>query len=232
MRFRAGRKRVFSNDRIEYGIVEKLSIQGDYLYAIVRHEGIVYANEALEIRNTETDLFGSNGTPEHLLLLADVLIPTDILPGMITMDYKFFIGKKVEVVVTENKEPRIVLLSRAASFIPSRGVQTSDLSLIRSVAGTREITNAGKKELRNLGYTSEEIDAILSEKYVDISTDEDILMYGNEESWHIDQQKDPKNNNYKNMKKISNFTFVSGLTGKQQRTKSCYLPILSIGGKV
>lgn len=231
MRFKAGRKRTFKNDTIEYGIVEKLSIQGDYLYAIVRHEGIVYANEAGEFRNTDTDLFGANGTPEQLLILADVLIPTDIIPAMVSVDYKFFIGKKVEV-VTSNDEPRIVLLSRIASSLPARGIQSSDLNMARSASGSRSITNRGRTELGNIGYSSERVDAILLEKYIDISTDADILTYGNEEMWHIDYEKDPKNKNYKDMKKISNFSFVSGLTGKQKKTKSCYLPILSIGGKV
>ena len=230
MELKAGERREFKNDTIEYGIVEKLSIQGDFLYAIIRREGTVHANEAGKLVRSNTELLGANGTPEQMLTLAEVLIPTDIIPGMVNMKIDFFIGRKVEV-ITNSGIPRIALLSRSSSSSPSRKMLISDITNVRTTSTNRELTSGGREILKGKGYKDEQLSSVTKEKYIDISTGPDILSYGVEQTWDIDLQKDSKNKERKDMSKISNFKYVSGLKGKPQKSKTCYLPILSIGGK-
>ena len=226
------RRRVSKSEVIEYGIVEKVSLQGDYLYAVVRSEGIPYQDEDGRIIFRDTYLFGSNGVPEQELLLADVLIPTDILPSMVTMDFKFFIGKKVEVII-DGRTPRVVLLSRCASFLPARKVSVSDIQTAREFNTGRQMGQSAKRYLNGIGFDEKHVDALLSEKYIDIANlDRDILTYGANLQWDVVLESDDKNKTRQDMSKKSNFSYVSGLTGGQMTTKSCYIPVLSIGGKV
>jgi len=231
MRIKAGKPRVNIGDTSEYGIVEKLSIQGDFLYAVVRKEGIFYRDEEDKLVNYKTELFGSNGVPEQELTLAEVLIPTDLLPAMITMDINFFIGKKIEVIIN-NGFPRMALLSRVTSTYNPRGISSMDINEARTSSETLALESKGKTFLSESGYGSERVNSISKEKYIDISGSQSILRYGIEQSWDLDIQKDNKNKSDKDMSEISNFKFVSGLRGKPLKTKNCYIPILSIGGKV
>ena len=231
MEIKVGEERAFKNDIVKFGIVEKISIQGDFLYAIVRKEGTFHVNEEGAMVIEKTELFGANGTPEQMLLLAEVLIPTDILPASINVKPEFFIGKKVEVVLN-GEIPRIALLSRISSFAPARGMSPSDIYQTRRITKDREFGKSSMELLKLQGYEEERVTAISKEKYVDISTKEDVLRYGLDKTWDTDIQKDANNKKRKDMTVISETRFVSGLKGEVQKSKSCYIPILSIGGKM
>ncbi len=231
MEIKAGEERAFKDDIIKFGIVEKISIQGDFLYAVVRKEGTFHLNEAGQIVKEKTELFGANGTPEQMVLLAEVLIPTDILPASINVKPEFFIGKKVEVILNGNI-PRIALLSRISSFAPARGMSPVDIYQARRMTTDREFSEPSKELLKLQGYEEERVTAIAKEKYIDISTKEDVLRYGLDKTWDTDLQKDANNKKRKDMTVISETKFVSGLKGEVQKSKSCYIPILSIGGKI
>lgn len=225
------RKRVFADEKIELGYVEKLSLQGDFLYAVVRSEGIYFRREDDSIAVKDTFLFGSEGVPEQDLLLSDVLIPTDILPSMMTMNVDFFLNRKVEVII-HGGFPRLVLLSRCASYSSPRKITPEDLSFSRNATKTGKLTPLGEKYLESIGYDKVAINSIKKELYSTVSNGPDVLTYGDSMQWDLNLASDNKNKKRKDMTTLIDRTHVFGLSEVQQRTKSCYIPILSIGGKL
>lgn len=231
MKYDPTKENGYTSNKIAYGTIEKLSIQGDLMYCVVRRESTLYINDIGVPSVKYGSLFGSESTPENEVSLAEVLIPSDIPPSIITSDFSIFIGKKVEVVISSSNTPVLVLLSRISSSIASRGIEREHIYDIRKKSKDGVLTEYGKTQLVKTGYSKERVDNVLKEKYQDIAAKDDILVYGNKKEWHSDIKNKDNTGKY-NMENIINIDFVSGITKEDRKTKQCYIPILSIGGKI
>ena len=218
----------YDSKKTIYGIVEKISIQGDLIFTIVRELNKIYINGiGVEIKTGK--IIGSGNIPEQNLILAEILIPTDIHSGNLNIDPKNYIGKIIEVLINNNGIPIIALLSRS-SITQARGVEKEDILKIRNKNQNGIIDDNGKTALVKMGYSEDRISNILKEKYINIKNDDDILIYGNKKEWYTNS-KGKESSSKKDMSKLIDIKYVSGINDEERESISCYMPIFQIGGK-
>lgn len=209
--------------KIREGIIEKIVLQSDYVYAIVRSIPVRVSFSNFETQGSEGELFGANGTPESMLSVAEILIPTDINPSTFSGSFDIYIGRRIPVLV-DGSSPLLALINACAYSNSPRAVKGSIIKELRSVSRERKV-NTSKYDLES----KEILENILNEKWENIQSKSGVITYNDVRNWGYLDDKDlgftgSKINKDKDQIMISNYK-------KGENAERCFLPKILIGGK-
>lgn len=207
--------------KLREGIVEKVIIQSDYIYMVVRRVPVGTLMSNSETGNIKGELFGANGTPESMLSLAEVMIPTDINPSIASGSLEAYIGRQVPVLV--DKDRPLIVLSNASSYSNSpRAISGSKIKELRALSRSGNI-NTSRYDID----AKEILDGILSEKWEDIQGKSAIITYDGIKNWSYLDDKDTSFTGSKLSKeKVMMKNYKEGVN-----VQRCFLPKILIGGR-
>lgn len=204
-------------------VIQSLAPQGSLLFAIARYEDEI-VTQVDDTQKTVPGTYVGNeiGLEEDDLLLAEILIPTDILLDQCpNLDIKTFIGQVVRVELINN-QPKVIFLSESiknARIIPREEFQAA--------RATNEFNDIRLPSAQNLlsvnGYSSSDYQKMLQEKVKDIKPDGRILIYADIADYCRLSAED-KDDYYKNLSQWTHPSIVTGLPTSKIKDRVCFSP--------
>ena len=168
----------------ELGIIESLSPQGERIFAVVRRKGISAMDVDGNSVRMNTGLFrNEHNADEDKLTLAELYIPTDINPRTTFANYNSFVGREV-VVELDNGYPTFVFVNEGTTS-ESRAIPAKIIYDARMTNPDMDLSNKlAVSFLKNNGYDSESINAIINETYGSVGVKNTVVSYGDSAAWH------------------------------------------------
>lgn len=213
-----------SSAKEELGIIEKISIQGNDIYAVVRRK-----KQAEEGKSAL--LFGNEQRiEESKLTMAEILIPLDIKANDINYEPLKILGEVVTV-TTRHGDPIMAQLNNK-----NRKPRTIDRDRIKEIRAMSkdpqhiEITPDIEKYLSQFGYTKEDIDITLKDNLETVNTNakSGVIRYGDEQSWDRTSTDDAGKDDWKNNSAVK---IVTGLAKSTLKNMSCHIPLSILQGR-
>ena len=213
-----------SSAKEELGIIEKISIQGNDIYAVVRRK-----KQAEEGKSAL--LFGNEQRiEESKLTMAEILIPLDIKANDINYEPLKILGEVVTV-TTRHGHPIMAQLNNK-----NRKPRTIDRDRIKEIRAMSkdpqhiEITPDIEKYLSQFGYTKEDIDITLKDNLETVNTNakSGVIRYGDEQSWDRTSTDDAGKDDWKNNSAVK---IVTGLAKSTLKNMSCHIPLSILQGR-
>lgn len=171
-----------------------VSPQGNVLYAIARYPDINNLLPNGLIENIKGNLVGNEGlVKEEDLLLAEILVPTDIdLSITKAVQLKTLIGTQCLVELVDQRPVRIIT---SGFNINPRSIDSLTIRKARSVSPDKSLSKDSQEYLKGSGYSDETIKKVLAEKYKDKDFGSKVLVYGDAAVWGLTDaesvKKDP-----------------------------------------
>ena len=213
-----------SSAKEELGIIEKISIQGNDVYAVVRRKKQAEeGNPAL--------LFGNEQRiDESKLTMAEILIPLDIKANDINYDPLKILGEVVTV-STRHGDPIMASINNK-----NRKPRTIDRDRIKEIRAMSkdpsniEITPDIEKYLQQFGYSKEDIELTLKDdlKTVNENAKSGVIRYGDESAWDRTSTEDAGKDDWKNNNAVK---IVTGLAKSTLKNLSCHIPTSILQGR-
>jgi hypothetical protein len=211
----------------ETGIIESISPQGDMLYATIRRVGDTATDVDNNIVKINTTLFNRHGIdiPENKYVLAEILIPLDVMVEFVNIKYEKLIGKTVLVTLDGGKALYASVLDTSSE---ARTIAAEDIMKARKLSRSMtKIDAAGVKFLEKSGYAINEILTVLSEEVAEISIDGKVLRYG-DAATHDTVSKSENSSRYDMKQSISVATNIPPFSAKN---KTCHIHIRPFSAK-
>jgi hypothetical protein len=220
-------KRAFIKE--ELGIIVSLSPQGDSVFAVIRRVGQKMYDFDGNTVYVGTSLFGNElGIEESQLLLAEILIPTDINPKTTHTDYQKLIGQRVTVKI-KNDRPIMAHLIGGGEFEP-RTVSRQDLYSARITNSAMSLKdNSAKDFLRKQGYSDSTINAIISEDLGSANILGQVISYGDNATYHKTSIKDNKTE--ADLSKSNASGIVKHLSLEKLKNRLCHIHPTALSAK-
>ena len=207
-------------ESFEPGIIESVSPQGDYTFAVVRRKGDEVKDVDLNVVRANTYLFGNKyNLPESQVSLHELLIPLDISGNITTINYEQLIGEEVMV---EVRGGRPIMAYLDIKVKTPRSIHPKDIDQARLLSDDLDISSKEAVDhLKAVGYKEEEIKDVTKQFYETLEVNGKIISYGTVVTNHKTSQQDGKSEQDITKKGILESS-VTGLPTTKLKEKSCH----------
>lgn len=208
----------------EMGVIEKVSIQGNDIYAIIRRTKQAGLEKPALLFGNEAQI------EEQKLTMAEVLIPLDIKANDIQFDPLKILGESVTV-QTRHGDPIMAQLNNRNR--KPRTIDRDRMKEIRAMSkdpSNIEVTPKIEQYLAQFGYTKEDIDLTIKDNVENVNKNAKtgVIRYGDEEAWDRSSTDDGGKNDWKNTTPVK---IVTGLSKHLLKQMSCHVPVQIFQGR-
>lgn len=211
------------NPRITACIIVSLVPQGDLLFAIARYPDVTVTNPDGSQTTTKGGYVGNeSGVDESLLILTEILIPTDLDVSLIhSYDLQSLVGKSANVTIIDGYAAQIHI---NVNTVDARSIPRQTILAARSTNISRSLSDpAASSYLVNQGYDAQTFSGLMNESVKTISPDGSILIYGNTADWSRQSIEDTQgDSSYKDISKTAPISAVTGLPTQQLNQVVCF----------
>lgn len=213
-----------SSAKEELGIIEKIQVQGNDIYAVVRRKKQAEEGKAALLFGNEQRI------DEAKLTMAELLIPLDIKANDINYDPLKILG---EVVTVQTRHGDPIMASINNKNRKPRTIDRDRIKEIRAMSKDPQnivITPEIERYLQQFGYTKDDIDLTLKDnlQVVNDNAKSGVIRYGDESSWDRTSTEDAGKDDWKNSSAVK---IVTGLAKSTLKNMQCHIPLSILQGR-